>query len=545
MQTLPKILPMAGADLFRGGETPALDGASGKSGEPFDHLMACAMSPSSKEVNLVEEQNSPAKTIISDSEKRNVPPDKSPHPFQTRSKIAENSNHHKTDAGHLPLQSKNPKSGAQTSDKNPNKKAGGNSNVAANSFEHPEITDTAINLENDSVATLAPVVAMIDPKLESSAKAAANIPVANSKAAVAGKSAGTLEALPEVKGISPTASKVSSPVISQSQAANVEANPAIKAVGQEKITAAAEALSTEKAKPTDAKITGLTAANPLVLSLAKDATGDLATPKPGAESFQSPSREFSTPPDLAVKMAAQAKSGVNGTPVAQQDAPMNKTENTDKTISPAGKILPGAVVSVERENNLPPRENFSAPALLRAVQMAATVTANSPGSADVAPLSAAPASSIASAATVDFRSRMLERAQDMIVLQATRLSDSGNDSLQVVVKPDTGTQLSLELRQRGDGVEAQAILQRGDFDHLNQQWPALQQQLEQRGIRLAPLVNDGSFTNSDENNFRHKQNQSAEPDSFPAGMLAEVGPAGSSAQTAARTAAHRGWETWA
>jgi hypothetical protein len=543
MQTLPNILPRTGADSFRGGETMPLDGKPGKTGESFDRLMAHAMSPSSKEVNPAEEQNPPEKAIISDSEKRNVPPNKLPHPFQIQSKIAENPNHHKTDVGHILVQPKD-KSGEQTPDKNPHKKADGNSNVAANSFDHPEITDMAINPKNVSVATLVPVVAMIDPKIGSNAKTAANSSAANSKAAVAGKSAGILAALPDVKSVLPTASKNSSPVIRQNQTASVEANPAIKAGGQDKIPAAAEALSTEKTKPTDAKITGLTATNSQVLSSAKDAAGDLPTPKPGAESVQSPPREFSTPPDLAVKTTGQAKPDMNGTPVAQQDVPMNKTENTDKITSSAGKILPGAAVSVERENNLPSGENSSVLALLRAGQMAATVTANSPDRADVAPLSADLANSIASAAAVDFRSRTLERAQDMIVLQATRLSDSGSDSLQVVIKPDTGSQLSLELRQRGDGVEAQAVLQRGDFEHLNQQWPALQQQLELRGIRLAPLVGDGNFVNSDgTSTFQNKQNQSAEPDLFP--TFADVAPVSSFAQPAARAGTHRGWESWA
>ncbi|HEY5234482.1 MAG TPA: hypothetical protein VIK35_13210 [Verrucomicrobiae bacterium] len=537
---------MKGAGSFRGGETPALDGASGKTGEPFDHLMACAMSPSSKEVDPVEEQNPPAKTIVSDSEERNVPPDKSPHPFQTRNKIAENSNPHQTEDVQLPLQSPPKKSGAQTSGKNSHKKADGNSNVAVNSFEHPELTDMAINLKNVSVATISPVVAMIDPKIGSNAKEAANISAAIPKATVAGKSAVILAALPDGKNILPAASKVPGPIISQNQTASVEANPAIKAAGQEKIAAAVEALSTEKSEPTNAKITGLTAANPQVLPSAKDAAGDLPTPKPGTESFQPPPREFSTPPGMAVKTAAYAKPDINGTPVAQQNVPMNKTENKDKTTSSAGKILPGSPVSVERENNLPPRENSSALALLRAGQMTATITGNSPDRADVARLSADPAGSIVSAAAVDFRSRTLKRTQDMIVLQTTRLINAGSGSLQVVVKPDAGTQLSLELRQHGDSVEAQAILQRGNFEHLNQQWPALQQQLEQRGIRLAPLVGDGNFVNRDgTNTFQNKQNHAAEPDSFPTGAFAEVAPVSSSAQPAARAGMHRGWESWA
>jgi hypothetical protein len=105
------------------------------------------------------------------------------------------------------------------------------------------------------------------------------------------------------------------------------------------------------------------------------------------------------------------------------------------------------------------------------------------------------------------------------------------------------------LRQRGDGVEAQAVLQRGDFNHLNQQWPALQQHLEQRGIRLAPLIADGNFAGGGENNFQQKQNRSAEPDSFPTGAFAEVASSGlmtgSLAQPDTRAMTHRGWESWA
>jgi hypothetical protein len=546
MQTFPNILPVADADLVRGGTITASEGAPGKIKEPFAHLMTRALLPSSKETNPA--QNLPAKTMVSDSEKENVPLNKSSQPFQVQNKVAENSNHSETDIGYFLFQPKNPQSDAQTSDKNPHKKAD-NSNVVASSSERPKITGVAINLENVSVPAPALVEPMMVHKSESSAKITPNIPVANSKTPSASKSAGITGALPKEKNVSPTAPKIFGQIVSQNQAASIQTNPMDKAVGQEKITAAVETLTAEKTNLTDSKVAGLTPTNLQVPPLTEKVTGDLPAPKPVVESFvQSPPHELSTSPHLTLKTAVQAKPDVSGTSVARQDMPMKKTEKTDKTTGSAGKILPGAAVSVARVNNLPMRENFSALALSRAGQISATGVTDAPGRmTNVAPMSADSLNSVAGAATVDFRSRTLERAQDMIVLNATRLNDLSVNSLQVVIKPGAGTQLSLELRQHGDGIEAQAVLQSGDFEHLNQQWPGLQQQLEQRGIRLAPLVNDGNFSNSSGNNntFQHKQNQSAESDSFPAGMFAEVAPAGSFAQAAARAGAHRGWETWA
>jgi hypothetical protein len=114
--------------------------------------------------------------------------------------------------------------------------------------------------------------------------------------------------------------------------------------------------------------------------------------------------------------------------------------------------------------------------------------------------------------------------------------------LTVVLKPGAGTQISLELRQNGDGIQAQAALQQGDYHHLNQNWSDLQQRLDQRGIRLGPLVDQGSFGNGGNEQSKPQSNQPAE-------LLAGSEFAGvqTSAKTnpAARVKAATGWETWA
>jgi hypothetical protein len=150
----------------------------------------------------------------------------------------------------------------------------------------------------------------------------------------------------------------------------------------------------------------------------------------------------------------------------------------------------------------------------------------------------------------DHRSQTLDRTQDLMTLHASRLVDAKTDSLQVVIKPDTGTQLSLELRQRGGGIEAQAILQKGDFENLKQHWPELQQRLEQRGIKLAPLTNtDNQTSGSGSQGFKQQPDQSAEREPLLAGAFAGFGPAGARtnlpAEPAGQPASSRGWQSWA
>lgn len=61
------------------------------------------------------------------------------------------------------------------------------------------------------------------------------------------------------------------------------------------------------------------------------------------------------------------------------------------------------------------------------------------------------------------------------------------DALSVVLRPDTGTELHLQLRLRGDQVEVLAHCLRGDSSVLKSQWHQLQQSLASQGVRLAGL----------------------------------------------------------
>ena len=148
------------------------------------------------------------------------------------------------------------------------------------------------------------------------------------------------------------------------------------------------------------------------------------------------------------------------------------------------------------------------------------------------------------------RGSALERTHDLMASNATRMVSANADLLQVVIKPDAGTQLSLELRQRGGGIEAQAVLQAGDFENLKQHWPELQQRLELRGIKLAPLTNDGGSASwSGNQGFKNQQPPPGERESFRPGVFAGFVPAVENnnlpEEPANQAAPTRGWQTWA
>jgi len=110
--------------------------------------------------------------------------------------------------------------------------------------------------------------------------------------------------------------------------------------------------------------------------------------------------------------------------------------------------------------------------------------------------------------------------------------------------------LSLHLQLRDGGVEVQAVLDRGNFGLLNRHWPELQQQLELRGVRVAPLANaEPSFGGGSEG-FRqpttsHGQQAGDDADAaeMPAALLPGLPTA--TATASASTISSRHLETWA
>ncbi|HTV41957.1 MAG TPA: hypothetical protein VMF08_15345 [Candidatus Sulfotelmatobacter sp.] len=237
--------------------------------------------------------------------------------------------------------------------------------------------------------------------------------------------------------------------------------------------------------------------------------------------------------------AAQTPPDSNGISIAKQDISVNQADKTNKIAGQTEKVLPG-------NNVLAAHGNSPVAGSIHMEQVAATVPVGDQGSSNspaaTGQIQAMPVSSAS-------HTSGLERTQEMITVNAVRLSDSGNNAMQVVIKPDAGTQLSLELRQHGTDVQVQVVLQHGDFNHLSQQWPDLQQRLTQRGIHLAPLAdNPGGAYGSGGESFQQKQQQPAEPASeLQMASLSgrQVVPTIVHAPLIARVPMQQGWETWA
>ena len=146
--------------------------------------------------------------------------------------------------------------------------------------------------------------------------------------------------------------------------------------------------------------------------------------------------------------------------------------------------------------------------------------------------------------------QFVERTREMISLQIIYAQETGADEMRVVIKPDNGLQLSLHLQQRDGGVEVQAVLERGNFGLLNRHWPELQQQLELRGVRVAPLANTEPSFGGGSEGFRqpttsHGQQAGDDADAaeMPAALLPGLPTA--TATASASTISSRHLETWA
>jgi hypothetical protein len=61
------------------------------------------------------------------------------------------------------------------------------------------------------------------------------------------------------------------------------------------------------------------------------------------------------------------------------------------------------------------------------------------------------------------------------------------DKLEVVLRPDSSTQISVQLHYVGNDIIASARCDQGDFAYLNAHWSDLQRTMDQQGIRLSPL----------------------------------------------------------
>ena len=130
----------------------------------------------------------------------------------------------------------------------------------------------------------------------------------------------------------------------------------------------------------------------------------------------------------------------------------------------------------------------------------------------------------------------------------------GSDAMDVSLKPERDTEISLHLSLRNGQVEVFARMERGNFQTLQVHWGELQQTLSQQGIRV------GELTQSALNHQQNSQSQTAgnfgedfrREHQRPAPKTLDELPLGGSIAEPLKKrtiqpslAPQRGWEMWA
>jgi hypothetical protein len=147
----------------------------------------------------------------------------------------------------------------------------------------------------------------------------------------------------------------------------------------------------------------------------------------------------------------------------------------------------------------------------------------------------------------------VERLQRLITDEVKVIKQLKPDTLAVVLKPDVGTEILLQVHVRNGQIEAHARCERGDFNALNAQWSQLQQSLAGQGVRLMPLtetISTGTATSGNAANAdastggRGQQQRGSSPAMENENVLAGT-PSGKGKSTKANSRSSRGREWWA
>ncbi|MBM3879946.1 MAG: hypothetical protein FJ387_09540 [Verrucomicrobia bacterium] len=154
--------------------------------------------------------------------------------------------------------------------------------------------------------------------------------------------------------------------------------------------------------------------------------------------------------------------------------------------------------------------------------------------------------------------------EDFIMRQVVHIREVRANSMAVLLKPISGTELTLHLRQHEGRLEIHARCERGDLTQMESEWGRLQSALALHGVRLAPLnepppatqdlasrnstlpreAHSGPLTDQERRSPSHRS-PAPEPEDLPmVGSLTEpLKRTGRGLAPARRTLA--GWETWA
>jgi hypothetical protein len=151
-----------------------------------------------------------------------------------------------------------------------------------------------------------------------------------------------------------------------------------------------------------------------------------------------------------------------------------------------------------------------------------------------------------------------ERISQLLVRESSLLRSHRSDSMSVVLRPDSKTELVVHLAQREGRIEATVRCECGDVRHLGALWPQLQESLAAQKVRLAPLQespnatsDSNSTANSDPGNGQQRSDrddagENESLDDWPASSSSPPQHVrGNGGSRRRLTTSRPGWETWA
>jgi hypothetical protein len=255
-------------------------------------------------------------------------------------------------------------------------------------------------------------------------------------------------------------------------------------------------------------------------------------PKPDRqEAPEKPDRQAASPSGMSVAITGQrmnfaAQRNENAGPTEQKLPPGSDSAVmgiADGSASPQGR----AKSSLNFSWRDAPSEELAVIDLSSETAAPALTAANSTG--------AAPAPSAPSV--------QVQRLEQLITREVVSIRQTGVETLGVLLKVDSKTQLLLQLTNRNGQVRATLRCERGDFSALGPQWAQLQQSLARQNVQLAPPA--GSLMPS---GFQPPPDQSQRQ---PAPVREEWPPAGPGVPAAQQrqqknpNRSRRNWESWA
>ena len=269
---------------------------------------------------------------------------------------------------------------------------------------------------------------------------------------------------------------------------------------------------------------------------------------------KAPSTQTSSLPQTSTAVDSRMPTGTASAKQMEQVKMPEKTEGSSQSAVkdlPRGNLLPatsGARASTSAAAmEFPTRAIERNPRLTSAGGAAASPLANA---TDVTSGKALPAEP--DVRQEEIQSVRLDKVAADITEQVVSFKRVGMDSMDVSIRPDRGTELSLSLSMQNGQVQVVARLERGNFESLQSQWSGLQQNLSEQGIRAGQLINASSGGQSlSHESFGQSAGHSQErplplPEDLDEMPLAGAMAGAAKVRSTARGAGtQHGWEKWA